>query len=162
MARSIILTATDAMAGSTQLFEGAHLTGGNTRFCRESRKCRNHALFVGQIIKWAPFKQKFWLKCAPSIFLDSSQIDLIYVLLSQIQIQLCRNYALFEGHFWLKFVDGGHQNILMDRGGTSIKEKDHKLGLKNYLCGALVSMFVCVCRLGGGFDAYLYENPPIN
>ena len=31
--RSIILT---AMAGGTQLFEGAHLTSGNTHFCRES------------------------------------------------------------------------------------------------------------------------------
>ena len=28
-ARSIILTATAAMAGGTLLFEGAHLTGGN-------------------------------------------------------------------------------------------------------------------------------------
>ena len=26
---------------------GAHLTGGNTRFCRKSSKCRNYALFVG-------------------------------------------------------------------------------------------------------------------
>ena len=39
-----------AMARATQLFEGAHLTGG---FCRESSKCRNYALFVGQIIKYA-------------------------------------------------------------------------------------------------------------
>ena len=30
VARSIILTATAAMATGTQLFEGAHLTGGNT------------------------------------------------------------------------------------------------------------------------------------
>ena len=54
--RSIILiatAATTAMAGGTQLFEGAHLTGGNTRFCRESSKCRNYKLFVGQIIKYA-------------------------------------------------------------------------------------------------------------
>ena len=51
--RSIILTATAAMAGDTQLFEGAHLTGGNTHFCRESSKCPNLALFVGQIIKYA-------------------------------------------------------------------------------------------------------------
>ena len=51
--RSIILTATAAMAGGTQLFEGAHLTGGTMRFCRESSKCRNYALFVGQIIKYA-------------------------------------------------------------------------------------------------------------
>ena len=50
---SIILTATAAMAGGTQLFEGAHLTSGNTRFCRESSKCRNYAFFVGQIIKYA-------------------------------------------------------------------------------------------------------------
>ena len=52
-ARSIILTATAAMAGGTQMSEGAHLTSGNTRFCRESSKCRNYALFVGQIIKYA-------------------------------------------------------------------------------------------------------------
>ena len=41
------------MAGPTQLFEGTYLTGGNTRFCGESSKCRNYALFVGQIIKYA-------------------------------------------------------------------------------------------------------------
>ena len=51
--RSIIVIATAAMGGGTQLFEGAHLTGGNTHFCRESSKCRNYALFVGQIIKYA-------------------------------------------------------------------------------------------------------------
>ena len=36
----------------TQLFEGAHLTCGNTHFCRKSSKWRNYALFVGQIIKY--------------------------------------------------------------------------------------------------------------
>ena len=41
------------MVGGTQPFEGAHLTGGNTRFCRKSSKFRNYALFVGQIIKYA-------------------------------------------------------------------------------------------------------------
>ena len=46
--QSIILT---AMAGGTQLFEGAHLTGGNMRFCHESSKCRIYTFFVGQIIK---------------------------------------------------------------------------------------------------------------
>ena len=51
--RSIIVIATAAMAGGTQLFEGAHLTGGNTRFSCESSKCRNYALFVGQSIKYA-------------------------------------------------------------------------------------------------------------
>ena len=39
--------------GGTQLFEGAHLTGGNKRFCHESSKCRDYVLFVGQIIKYA-------------------------------------------------------------------------------------------------------------
>ena len=31
----------EKVAGGTQLFEGAHLTGGNMRFCRESSKCHN-------------------------------------------------------------------------------------------------------------------------
>ena len=56
-ARSIILTAKAAMAGGKQLFEGAHLTDGNTRFCRKSSKCRNYALFVGQIsVKFSGLK----------------------------------------------------------------------------------------------------------
>ena len=38
--RSIIVIATAAMAGGTQLFEGAHLTGGDTRFWRKSSKSR--------------------------------------------------------------------------------------------------------------------------
>ena len=37
-ARSINLTVTAVMAGGTQLVEGAHLTGGDTRFCRVSSK----------------------------------------------------------------------------------------------------------------------------
>ena len=33
--------------GGKQLFEkGAHLTGGNTHFCRKSNKCRDYALFL--------------------------------------------------------------------------------------------------------------------
>ena len=52
-ARSIILTGTAAMAGGTQLFEGTHLTGGKTRFCRKSSKCRNYRRFLGQINKYA-------------------------------------------------------------------------------------------------------------
>ena len=28
---------------------------------------------------------------------------------------LCRDYALFGGHFWPKFGSGGHKNILVDR-----------------------------------------------
>ena len=51
--------------GGTQLLEGAHLTGGNTRFCRESSKCRDYVFWGGKIIKCAPFKQRIWLKCAP-------------------------------------------------------------------------------------------------
>ena len=40
------------MAGGTQLVEGAFLTGGNTRFCRKSSKCRNYAPFEGDVIKY--------------------------------------------------------------------------------------------------------------
>ena len=36
-------------AGGTQLFEGAHLTGGDTHFCRESSKSRG---FWGEIIRF--------------------------------------------------------------------------------------------------------------
>ena len=39
--------------GGGQTAEAAHLTGGNKRFCCKSTKCRNYALFVGQIIKYA-------------------------------------------------------------------------------------------------------------
>ena len=38
IARSSFLTVTAVMTGGTQLVEGAHLTGGDTRFCRESSK----------------------------------------------------------------------------------------------------------------------------
>ena len=38
---------------------------------------------------------------------------LIYALLSR--IKLCRDYALFGGHFWQKFDGRGHENILKDR-----------------------------------------------
>ena len=50
---SINPTATAAMAGGIQLVEEAHLTGGYTRFCRKASKCRNHAVFGGEIIKCA-------------------------------------------------------------------------------------------------------------
>ena len=51
-AYTINLTATAAMAGGTQLVEGAHLTGGNTRFCHESSKSRNYTLFVVEVMKY--------------------------------------------------------------------------------------------------------------
>ena len=44
-ARFFNLTSTAAMVGGTQLFEGAHLTGAHTHFCRNSGKCRDYALF---------------------------------------------------------------------------------------------------------------------
>ena len=60
---------------------------------------------------------RVWLKCAPfkkesdsnvplHFFGISSQINLIYALLPRIQLDC--DYALFGGHFWLKFSDGGH------------------------------------------------------
>ena len=44
-ARSSNLPTTATMVGGTQLFEGAHLTGAHTHFCRNSGKCRDYALF---------------------------------------------------------------------------------------------------------------------
>ena len=44
-ARFFNLTTTATMVGGTQLFEGAHLTGAHTHFCRNSGKCRDYALF---------------------------------------------------------------------------------------------------------------------
>ena len=38
---------------------------------------------------------------------------LIHALLSQNQV--CRDYALFGGHFWPKFGGRGHRNILKDQ-----------------------------------------------
>ena len=89
--------------GGGHTAEGAHLTSGNTRFCRKSTKCRNYALFVGQIIKYG---LQIILGFGSNGLWDVNQINFIYALLSQ--IQLCRDYALFEGHFWPKFGDGGH------------------------------------------------------
>ena len=43
--RSFKVTPTVPMGGGTQLLEGAHLTGATPRFCRESRKYRDYALF---------------------------------------------------------------------------------------------------------------------
>ena len=56
-------------------------------------------------LKWAPFKQKFWLRCHPSNFWDLSQINLIYAQLTR--IQLYRDYTLFKRHFWPNLVTGG-------------------------------------------------------
>ena len=61
----------------------------------------------------APFEQKIRPKCAPSNLWDLSQINLIYALLSR--IQLCQDHAFFGRHSWPKVGGGGHKNILMDR-----------------------------------------------
>ena len=53
-------------------------------------------------------------KCFINVHGLKHSICFIYAVLSRIQI--CRDYALFGGHFLLKFDGRGHQNILMDRG----------------------------------------------
>ena len=53
-----------------------------------------------------PLQTKFLTQMCPFNFWDLNQINLIYALL--LQIQLCREHALFEGHFWPKFCDRGH------------------------------------------------------
>ena len=108
------------MAGGTQLVEGAFLTGGNTRFCRKSSKCRNYAPFEGDVIKYVlriilgfgsnepPSKKESDSNVLPSYFFGSiSQITLIYALLSQLRS--------FWGALWAKIWWWGHKNILMDR-----------------------------------------------
>ena len=141
------------------MFEGAHLTSGNTRFCHESSKCRNDAFFVGQIIKHAlriilgfgsnghpSNKNSDSNVRAPSNFWDLNQINLIYALLSR--IQLCFDYALFEGDFWQKFGDGGHQNILMDRGKKcTVLFQTHNWEEPSFSAGSYVYLHVytCIC-----------------
>ena len=58
-------------------------------------------------------------KCFTNVRDLKQSICFIYTVLSR--IQLCRDYALFGGHFLLKFDGRGHQNILMDRGGDDQK-----------------------------------------
>ena len=52
--------------------------------------------------------------CAFLMFMvEEHGLYLICALLSR--IKLCRDYALFRGHFWPKFDGRGHENILKDR-----------------------------------------------
>ena len=84
-AYTINLTATAAMAGGTQLVEGAHLTGGDTHFCREPSKCCNYALFVGEILRnilgfgsnVPPLNKEIDSNVPPQIFQDLSQMCLL-------------------------------------------------------------------------------------
>ena len=46
LSRSLNLPTTATMVGGTQLFEEAHLTGDNTRFCRESGRCSDYVVFT--------------------------------------------------------------------------------------------------------------------
>ena len=45
-ARSLNLPTTATMVGGTYLFEGAHLTGGNTRFFLESGRCSDYVFLT--------------------------------------------------------------------------------------------------------------------
>ena len=51
-----------------------------------------------------PLQTKILTEMCSSNFWDLDQINLIYALFSR--IQLCRDYAFFEGHFWPKLVTG--------------------------------------------------------
>ena len=117
------------MAGGPQLFEGAHLTGGNTRFCSESSKCHNYLLFVGQNIKYArriifgfgsnvpPSNQESGSNVSPSNKESGSNVPLkileIEVKLTQF-MHFCRQFSFVAitlflgGHFWPKHGDLGH------------------------------------------------------
>ena len=58
------------------------------------------------LAQMGPLQTKILTQMCPFNFWDLNQINLIYALL--LQIQLCREHALFEGHFWPKFCDRGH------------------------------------------------------
>ena len=72
--------------------------------------------FLGQIIKYA---LRIILGFGSNGLWDWNQINFTYTLLSR--SQLCRNYALFEGHFWPKFVDGGGTKTFQWTGGRTIQ-----------------------------------------
>ena len=46
------------MGGGTQLLLGAHLTGANMRFCRESGKCRDHISYLSRVPRAVPVEKK--------------------------------------------------------------------------------------------------------
>ena len=105
--QSTFLTLTAVMTGGTQLVEGAHLTSVDTRFCRESSK--------SQYLAGNEYGRLVEMLCYSSLFtLTQSLLNwrnfVANLALSQLHA--------FWGHFWLKFDDGGHKNILVDRTGV--------------------------------------------
>ena len=75
-------------AGGTQLFERAHLTDGNTCFCRESSKLPNESYC--DLPQMGPLQTKILTQMCPFIFWDLNQLNLIYTILAH--IQLCGDY----------------------------------------------------------------------
>ena len=57
------------------------------------------------LAQMGPLQTKFLTQMCPLNFWDLNQINLIYALL--LQIQLCREHALFESTFGQNFVTGG-------------------------------------------------------
>ena len=96
------------MVGGTKLFEGAHLTGGGTRFFLESGRCSNYVFLTQMCPLWTMNVEDKY-KCF--IFGHGSHKHSLYLI-----THFCRDYALFGGHFLLKFGGEGHKNILYDRG----------------------------------------------
>ena len=86
---------------------------------------------------------------------------LIHALLSQNQV--CRDYALFGGHFWPKFGGRGHRNILKDRGfrDDTCHEYDNSNHTKGE-CGRVSQSFIVdelnagSSRDGGGCCFFVY------
>ena len=62
------MTPTAPMGGGTQLLEGAHLTGANTRFCRDSSKCRDFSFFGASNVPHETFQM------CPLKFKDMTQM----------------------------------------------------------------------------------------
>ena len=79
----------------------------------------------------------FWLECAPQ-----HSLYLIYAAFCR-KLFFCRDYALFGGHFLLKFGGEGHKNILRDR-APNIQEVNKLHWDSNKQLKALKLMFKCV------------------
>ena len=66
------------------------------------------------LITWNGKDLTTCVKCLLNVHGKTAQFFFWFTHLSR--IKLCRDYALFGGHFWTKFDGRGHENILKDRG----------------------------------------------
>ena len=89
-------------------------------FCGSNHEIRpmNH---IRIWLKWAPFKQKSWLKCAHSNSWDLNQINLIYAFLSRIQLQwLIKKFLMCVFCCWKICTEGNSDTLIVLKRRPSI------------------------------------------